>query len=276
MRGEASSGKRTRAVHRLSALRVKAIKAPGLYEDGAGLRLVVTDKGTKRWDLRVTIRGRRVERGLGVFPDVSLVDARRKAEALRRAAKEEGRDAHREEKHQRLVTGITFAEAFEAFFEVREQQLANPKHIQQWRNTMRDYVFPVIGRRPVSQIMPNEVLTVLQPIWFTKPVTASRVLQRMKAVFDSAILRGTRERANPCIGVTRELGTDHRKVVHHTALPWRDVPSFVRQLRTLAASDITKLALEFLILTAARSGEVRGALWQEMNLSGAVWTIPGA
>jgi integrase len=265
---------RVRAAHRLSAVKVAKTKTPGLYEDGAGLRLVVTDRGTKRWALRLTINGRRVERGLGIYPEVGLEDARRKAEALRRAAKE-GRDAQSDERRHQLKTGTSFAEAFETFFAIRQQQLANAKHIQQWRNTMRDYVLPRIGLLPVSTIAASDVLGVLEPIWFAKPETASRVLQRMRAVFDSAILRGLRERANPCIGIVGELGTDHRKVSHFRALPWRHVPAFVRDLRHSSADLSTRLALEFLILTVARSGEVRGSLWQEVDLDNRLWTIPG-
>ena len=191
-----SRSSRVRAAHRLSAVRVAKTKQPGLYEDGAGLRLVITDRGTKRWALRLTINGRRVERGLGVYPEVGLDDARRKAEALRRAGKE-GRDAHTDERRLRVKSGTTFAEAFDAYFAVGQKQLANAKHIQQWRNTMRDYVLPRMGRLPVSAIVASDVLSVLEPIWFTKPETASRILQRIRAVFDSAILRGRRERANP-------------------------------------------------------------------------------
>jgi integrase len=264
---------RARTAHRLTAVKVMKVKTPGLYEDGAGLRLVVTDHGTKRWALRVTINGRRVERGLGVYPDIGLDDAREKARVLRRAAKE-GRDARAEEK-RRVRSATTFKEAFESFFSVREQQLSNGKHVQQWRNTMRDYVFPKIGPRPVAEVTAGEVIDVLKPIWFAKPETASRVLQRLKAVFDSAILRGLRERANPCIGVSAELGTGHRQVKHHAALPWRQVPAFVRQLRNGTARLVTKLATEFLILTACRSGEVRGALQSEIDIECRLWTIPG-
>jgi integrase len=265
--------KRTRAAHRLSALKVMKLKSPGLYEDGAGLRLVVTDKGTKRWALRITINGRRVERGLGVYPDVGLDDAREKAAVLRRAAKD-GRDV-RADDEQKKRSGRTFKEAFEMFFAVRRQQLSNGKHVQQWQNTMRDYVFPKIGRRPVAEVIAAEVIDILEPIWFAKPETASRVLQRLKAVFDSAILRGMRDRANPCIGVSTELGTEHRQIKHHAALPWRDVPAFVHRLRKSGAMPTTKLVLEFLILTASRSGEARGALWPEIHLERKLWTIPG-
>jgi hypothetical protein len=139
------SGVRIRAINRLSALKVAKVKEPGLYEDGGGLRLVVTDAGTKRWIMRVTINGRRVERGLGIYPDVGLDEAREKAVQIRRAAKD-GRDVRSEERLKRSQAA-SFAEAFEAFFEIRSQHLSNGKHVQQWRNTMRDYVFPKIGGR---------------------------------------------------------------------------------------------------------------------------------
>jgi integrase len=265
--------KRIRAAHRLSAIKVRKLRKPGLHEDGAGLRLVITDKATKRWALRITINGRRVERGLGVYPDVGLEDAREKAAVLRRAAKD-GRDARAEDK-QKKRSSITFKEAFETFFALREQQLSNGKHILQWRNTMRTYVLPKIGSRPVAEVTAADVIDVLKPIWFTKPETAARVLQRLRAVFDSAILRGMREKANPCIGVAAELGTDHRQVRHHAALPWQDVPAFVCELRNGTAMLATKLVLEFLIVTACRSGEARGALWQEIDLERKLWRIPG-
>ena len=263
-----------RTTNRLSALRVAKTKQPGLYEDGSGLRLVVTKKGVKRWALRLTIRGRRVERGLGLWPMVSLEEARREADRFRKAAKD-GRDARLDADLVHRRRGASFKDAFDAFFEIRRWQLTNGKHVQQWQSTMESYVLPVIGRRAVADITAAEVIEVLKPIWFTKPETASRVLQRVRATFDSAILRGTREKANPCIGITRELGTDHRKVAHHRALPWRDVPAFVAAMRSRSILPNTRLLFEFLILTAARSGEARGALWTEIDLVGRTWTIPG-
>ena len=274
MTKQLASSARVRARNRLSAVKVAKMREPGLYEDGAGLRLVVTNKGTKRWTLRVTINGRRVERGLGVWPTVGLDDARREAEEFRRAARG-GRDARQDKKVNERRNAVRFRDAFAEFFAVRRQHLSNGKHVKQWEATMRDYVFPAIGDRPVAEITAAEVIGVLKPIWFTKPETAARVLQRLKAVFDSAILRSTRERANPCIGVAVELGTDHRQVRHHAALPWQDVPVFVHNLRQGSAARATKLVFEFLILTASRSGEARGALWQEIDVERRLWTIPG-
>ena len=232
--------RRNRSTGRLTALKVSKAKEPGLYEDGGGLRLVVTDKGVKRWALRVTILGQRVERGLGLWPDVSLEEARREASEARGAAKK-GRDLRTEAQTGLRQKRITFEVAFAAFFNVRRQKLSNGKHVAQWESTMRAYVFPVIGRRPVADITAAEVLAVLQPIWFSKPETGARVLQRMKAVFDSAILRGTRDKANPCIGVVAELGTGHRGVAHHPALPSAQVAGFVKFLRTHPCSPATAL-----------------------------------
>jgi Arm DNA-binding domain len=262
-----------RSLSRLSALKVTKTKDPGLYEDGGGLRLIVTEKGTKRWALRITVRGRRVEKGLGLYPEVSLEAARRRAAELRYAAKA-GVDLQKQEKSAHLTTSVTFRSAFEQFFAVRRQRLSNGKHVQQWENTMRDYVFPAIGNLPVADIGAAELLEVLTPIWFEKPETASRVLQRLKATFDSAILRGFREKANPCTGISSELGICHRKVQHHPALHWRDVPEFFRSLDSRDMQQSSRSLFKFLILTACRSGEARGATWKEVNFDDRTWIIP--
>ncbi|MGE3710655.1 MAG: tyrosine-type recombinase/integrase, partial [Hyphomicrobiaceae bacterium] len=166
----------------------------------------------------------------------------------------------------------TFRQAFEAFFALKAQTLANPKHSAQWRATMETYVFPHIGSRAVSLIQPHEIIDILAPIWFDKRETAHRVLQRIEAVFKSAILRGAREQASPCIGVAQELGGRSRAVRHHRSLPYADVPAFVVRLRALPPT-MARLALEWLILTASRSGETRGARWDEIDEKAALWAI---
>ena len=165
---------------------------------------------------------------------------------------------------------------FEISFAQRQKQLSNAKHLKQWSSTMEAYVFPRIGDVPVANVTTAQVLDVLTPIWFDKPETAKRVLQRIETVFKSAIVRGIRERASPCVGVAEELGTKHRAVEHHASLPWQDVPKFIATLRQPVKRRLpmTALALEFLILTATRSGETRGALWSEINLETATWVIP--
>jgi integrase len=264
---------RMHTLNRLSYLKAARLKLPGIYEDGGGLRLMVGDSLAKRWVLRVTINGKRRERGLGSFPTVSLEEARERAGALRKAARQ-GRDLVAEERRLRANSGITFAVAFETYFEQKQHTLSNGKHVAQWRSTMQRYVLPKIGAAPVAEVDAEAILLVLAPIWFDKPETARRVLQRMEAVFRSAILRGHRKLASPCIGVAEELGTRHRRVSHHAALAWREVPVFVRQLRAREATLATRLALEFLILTVGRSGEVRGARWTELDLDACVWRVP--
>lgn len=145
---------------------------------------------------------------LGSFPTVSLEEARSKAAEFRAHAKQ-GRDLAFERKIAEAKS-TTFKQAFKAFFAVKSRTLSNEKHAQQWQSTMEAYVFPKIGSRPIAEITAAEVLEVLAPIWFSKPETARRVLQRMEAVFKSAILRGNRTLASPCIGVVQELGTRHR------------------------------------------------------------------
>lgn len=266
---------RVRACNRLSALRVSKAREPGLLEDGAGLRLLITDRGAKRWVLRLTINGRRVNRGLGVYPEVTLEDARLKAVELRRGARN-GRDVRAEEKQKSRSHGVTFREAFTTYFEeAKRPTLAPGRFVERWPNSMEQYVYPSIGNRPVSEITAAEVIAVLTPIWHTRPETASRILQRMSVIFESAILRGTRERASPCTGVRRELGNTRRKVQHRAALPWRDVPAFFRELNDRPRiTTASRLALQFIILTACRSAEVRGARWAEIDFDAREWTVP--
>ena len=260
--------------HKLSAVRVKALKAPGKYEDGGGLRLVVGPNGGKHWVVRVTVSGRRLERGLGTYPDISL-DAARDAAAKARKAAEVNLDIKAEERREALAA-MTFRDMFKITLAQREKQLSNAKHLQQWTSTMDAYVFPTIGNAPVGDVTTAQVLKVLSPIWFSKPETARRILQRMEAVFKSAIVRGARRAASPCIGVAEELGTKHRVVSHHASMSWQEVPQFIVRLRNSGPRRfrVTSLGLEFLILTATRSGETRGTHWDEFDLGGATWVIP--
>jgi integrase len=170
---------------------------------------------------------------------------------------------------------VTFRAAFESYFEMKEQQLSNPKHAAQWRSTLEAYVFPVIGATPVANVTPAQVIDILKPIWTDKPETAKRVLQRMRVVFEAAIVRGDRLTAAPTTGVSTVLGQRKRSgQQHHAALPYAQVPAFVAKLRSLPARPATRLAFEFLILTATRSGEVRLASYAEINEANRIWTIP--
>jgi len=141
---------------------------------------------------------------------------------------------------------------------------------------MEAYVFPFIGDIPVSEVTAAQVIEVLKPIWFSKPETARRVLQRIEAVFKWAILCGFREKASPCVGIADNLGTRHREQQHYAAMPWKEVPEFVSMLQQTSRNGwpITRLAFEFLILTVSRSSEVRNAVWVEFDLENSIWTIP--
>ncbi len=270
------AGIRTR--NRLKAVAVEKMRTPGVYADGGGLSLIVTDTGTKRWELRIAVGARRRQLGLGVYPGVSLEDARARATQIRLGAGE-GRDVMSEQRQSKRAAAavphfITFKEAFDGYFEMKEQQLSNDKHKAQWRSTMQTYAFPAIGKRPVEEVTAAEVIDILKPIWNTKRETAKRVLQRMRAVFEAAIVRGERAKASPTIGVETVLGSRGRKLEHHPAMPYVDVPAFVTRLQRLEGWAATRLAFEFLILTASRSGEVRFAAWDEFDLDAALWTVP--
>jgi integrase len=274
--GSEMAGIRTR--NRLKALSVEKESTPGTYADGGGLSLIVTDTGRKKWELRIAVGRRRRQLGLGVYPSVSLEDARSKAMQIRSGASE-GRDMVAEEKQAKRLAAaptrsITFRAAFDGYFEMKEQQLSNEKHKAQWRSTMEAYVFPSIGKRPVGEIAAAEVIDILKPIWNTKRETARRVLQRMRAVFEAAIVRGERQRASPTVGIATVLGSRNLRRDHHPAMPYTEVPAFITRLRSLEGWIATRLAFEFLILTASRSGEVRLANWSEIDLDNALWTVP--
>ena len=255
----------------LTAHRLRSASAPGAYKDGGGLRFIITARGTRRWELWLSFNGKRRELGLGVYPQVSLKEAREKAGEIRRAARS-GIDP----RMQRLVkaSAITFRQAFDIYFGLKRQQLSNAKHLKQWLSTIESYVYPIFGDVPVAEVSTEQVLEALTPVWYDKPETAKRVLQRIEAVFKSAILRGSRKLASPCTGVAQELGTKHREVRHHPSLPWQEIPAFISALRVHQGWPATRLAFEFLILTATRSGEAREATWSEFDLDKAMWTIP--
>jgi len=254
---------------------------PGMHPDGLGLYLQCTvgsgGRFNKSWFFRFARDGKERRMGLGPIDEVSLARARELADAARRQHRDGidpivARDTKRQELRPDAL--VSFRVAFETFFAAKRQSLANSKHKQQWQSTMATYVFPVIGDRPVADVTTGEVLEVLTPIWFDKPETAKRVLQRIEAVFKSAILRGHREKASPCVGVAQELGTRHRIATNHRALPYNQVPDFVARLRSSSRSPMTRLAFEWLVLTATRSGETRQARWVEIDERQALWTIP--
>ena len=242
-------GKRSRDT--LSARRVETERKPGYYQDGGGLSLIVELTGTKRWLFRTSIRGRQRATSLGHYPEVGLAEARAKRDEMLKAARE-GRDVVAEVRVGRQYT-TTFADEFSTFFEDKRNQLRNGKHAAQWASTMDRYVLPVIGHRPIADVTPAEVVNILRPIWRCKPETASRALQRMRAVFDVALVLEHRHQSNPCVGVKRVLGEIRKEVQHHRALPYCELPAFVAGLREEVrgrehGTTSSRLALEWTIL----------------------------
>jgi len=257
----------------LSAVRVRNLNVPGRYADGNGLYLVVEPSGAKRWLLRIVVQGRRRDIGLGGLSLVGLAEAREKALAYRKLAREGG-DPLAERRRVKVVIP-TFAEAAEAVHAEHKASWKNEKHAAQWISTLTTYALPFIGEKKLNEIGTPDVLKVLSPIWLSKPETSRRVRQRMGTVFDWAKAAGHRSGENPIDGVEKGLPKQPEKSNHHEALPYVDVPAFVMELRSLDSDEIVRLAFEFLILTASRTGEVVGARWSEIDLKQKLWIIPG-
>ncbi len=278
-----------RKIGKLSAVGVKAATKPGLYGDGNGLYLRVQKDGSKAWTLRYMTAGKAREMGLGSVNIVPLADARRRAQELISALKYDGidpiaaqrakREAARTEQAavQKAETAsrATFSVVVDEFLREQESEWGNAKHRQQWRNTLKTYAAP-IWNMPVNQIETSHVLACVQPIWKSKTVTAVRTRQRIEKVLDAATVLEYRTGENPARwrGHLDKLLSrpSKRDRGHHAAMMFEQVGAFVRDLRAQAA--ITARMLEFLILTAARSGEVRGAVWSEVDLEAATWTVP--
>ena len=253
--------------------------AVGTHTDGGGLTLRVSESGAKRWVLRSTIDGKARNIGLGSYPTVSLAVARKKA-ADHQASIRDGRDPVAEKRakaelEKRKATP-TFAETAQTCWATHQPTWRSAKHGQQWMTTLEDYAFPVVGHKPVDSITTADVMTILEPIWVVKPATASRVRQRMETVMSYARARGHRFGDNPAgkevVQVLPKQGPQVKE--HRLALPYADVPAATEKVRRSTSFPTTIWAIEFMILTAARSGEVRGATWDELDWKGKTWTIP--
>jgi integrase len=255
----------------LSAVQVRTLEEPGRYTDGNGLYLIVDPSGAKRWLLRTVIKGKRCDVGLGGISVVSLAQAREEAARLRSIARANGDPLAERRQAKRIVP--TFEKAARRVHAAHSKSFRNPKHAAQWISSLDTYVFPKIGSRRVDQIQSADVLQVLSPIWLTIPETARRIRQRMKVVFDWAKASGYRVGDNPVEGVSRVLPKHSTKQEHHAALPHAGLPAFVRNLQTYEGVS-ARLALEFLILTAARTSEVIEARWAEIDTQSKTWTIP--
>lgn len=258
---------------RLTAVGVRAIKMPGRHADGQGLYLQVDESGAKRWLLRIVVQGRRRDIGLGGLSTVPLAAAREEAARMRQIARGGGDPLAQRRLEQRVV--LTFEEAARQVHTARLPSWKNKKHGDQWINSLTTYVFPVFGKKPVDQIETPDILGVLSPIWLSKAETARRVRQRIGDVMNWAKAHDLRDGVNPVDGVENALPKQPERLNHHEALPFAEVPAFVTGLRTCDSSELTKLAFEFLILTATRTNEVLGAKWSEIDEKNALWIIPG-
>ena len=263
---------------KLNAEQVRTVSEPGRYFDGNGLSLRVEPSGSKHWVQRVSVNGKRRNLGLGGYPTVSLANARTKARENLLAIKQ-GRDPLAEKRQAaeeaRRPSIATFSEASRQVIELRRPTWSNSKHGDQWENTLATYAFPVIGRKQVDDITTSDILAILAPIWNTKCETASRVRQRIETVLDWTVAQGWRTDNPAGKAIIRVLGKQAKQVKHHLALPYTDVPEALKRARESSSDQVTRLAFEFLVLTAARSKEVRLAKWSEVDWEKKIWTIPG-
>jgi integrase len=279
----------------LSALEVKRLTTPGFHAVGdvAGLLLRVDKSGARSWILRYTTGETRLaksgkpykvrrDHGLGGYPDTSLAMARDKARKVRELLAEgiDPLSQKKAAKQARLaaeLARLTFAEAAEAVIKVKQAEASNPKHAAQWRQSLEAYALPTLGAMSVADIELVHVKQALEAIWTTKPTTAARVRQRIESVMAWATAHGHRTGPNPAtwkgnLDAALPAPAKIKKKAHHRAMPIDDMPAFWARL--CERDDMPAKALAFTILTGSRSGEALGARWEEIDLAGAVWTIP--
>lgn len=264
------------AGNKLTTTKVRSLKEPGRYGDGDGLSLVIGADGRRAWVLRVQAGGKRRDFGLGSAADVSLAEAREAAGKVRQQVRE-GLDPVAEKRKAPPPSTPTFRETALQVHKEHLPSWKNAKHGAQWLATLESYAFPDLGDKPVDQITGPMVRDVLANIWLTIPETARRVRQRIGAVLDWAHAKGYRPAEAPMRSVNKGLPKQPKEKEHFAALPWQDAPGFLARLReTGRAGPVVKLLFEFLVLTAVRSGEARGAKWSEIDLEAKLWTIPKA
>ena len=256
----------------LTAQFVRTVDDPGKYFDGHGLFLRVGKDGAKYWVQRIVIRGKRTEIGIGPPSLISLQEARAKALGNRKLAREGG-DPLAEKRAAMAV--MTFEEAARKVHAMHEPTWRNKKHAAQFLATLETYAFPKLGNLKVSDITSADVLAVLTPIWLEKAETARRLKQRISTVFKWTIARGWRV-DNPAENINQALPKQDRTKANRKALPYSEVSGCIDAVKASKASPSTKLAMEFLALTASRSGEVRLADWAEIDMDKALWEIPAS
>jgi len=268
----------------LTPLAINKIKERGWHAVGhvAGLGLKVSKTGARSWVMRIMIGGKRRELGLGSYPTTQLASARDRARSTRDQifAGHDPSVAKRAAKSALMAAkakSVTFKKLAEQYIEQHESAWKNSKHAAQWVSTLETYAFPVCGNMVVSDITTPVVLKILEPIWPSKTETASRLRGRIEAIIDYAIAKGLREGPNPArwkghLALTLPAKRRVSPVVHHKSIPVEQMPPFFKSLKEMDGTAAR--ALEFLILTAARSGEVREMLWDEVDLKAKTWTVP--
>ena len=249
---------------------LKAITKPGRYKAGDTLYLIVTPTGAKSWVQRLTIHGKRRDIGLGSFKLITLSKARQRAHD-NRVMVAEGGDPVAEKRREQMPT---FGKAAILTYETLKPRWRNGKHTLNWIQGMTKYAIPVIGSRPIDQLGREDVLRILAPLWTTKPETGRRLRQKMRAVFRWAQAHGYIE-SNPAgEGIDGALPKQPTVKAHLRALPYREVAGALDTIEQSGASIAAKSALRMLILTATRSGEIRGAQWDEIDIENRAWIIP--
>lgn len=262
------------AIHKLTPRKVETASA-GKYEDGGGLRLIVSQTGAKKWVLRFTINSKRREMGLGSFPAVGLADAREKSTKYRKQVKD-GIDPIENRLIEAEVTP-TFTTCAARYIRAHRRGWKNYKHSRQWVSTIKTYVRPVIGKKQVDTIVTDDILKILSPIWNTKTETAKRIQGRVENILDYAAAHNYRDSQNPAqwrghLNKLLPKPSRVKTVTHHPAMPYEEVADFMGQLSK--KDSISAMALRVLILTATRTSEVLLATWSEIDQESAIWVIP--
>ena len=267
----------------LTALAVTRLHEDGFHPVGEvpGLGLHVFGEA-RSWLLRFSFAGRRPEMGLGSFPEVSLAAARQKARDARELIRQgtnpiDAKHAARSAAEAARAASKTFKECAKSYIDAKSPEWNNLKHVGQWRNTIKTFADPMIGHLLVQDVDTSHVMSVLEPIWATKTETAVRLRGRLESILDWATVRGYRNGPNPArwkghLSVMLPAASKIAQAEHHAALPYMEMPNFMARLR--AVDGESAQALQFAILTAARSGEVRGATWAEIDFDTKAWTIP--
>lgn len=275
-------GRKKAAVSAL-AIKQKYSKLDGMHAIGEPPGLYLYVRGdSKLWMLRYSAGGRRRDMGIGRYGELTLEQAREKAVAERLKIRDgldplAIRHADRQTEAVARAKAITFAECAEKYIAAHRAGWSNPKHAAQWENTLATYAHPIIGDLPVEAVDTGLVLQILEPVWATKNETATRLRGRIEVILDWATVRGYRQGENPArwrghLDMLLPKPSKIQKVEHHAALPYAEMPAFWAKL--MGQAGMGALALQLLILTATRSGEIRGVAWREIDLDGKLWTIP--